>query len=303
MTAHHRSGMAAACLLIALLSAAAATLGVFARGSGEFITVVSARGETYEMATTGVYAFNAQRVVAEGVGWDIVTLLLAVPALILVVPLVARGSFRGRLFAAGLLGYFVYMYLEYAVTWAFGPLFLLFVANLGFGIATLAWLGWSLATDRSAERFGDGFPRRGWAVLNLAMSGLLAMMWLQRIAVALGREPVELLGETTFTVQALDLGLMVPTSLLTAVLVLRRTQIGYHLAAAFGVTFATMTAAITGMMLSAWAMEGTPQIVPIGIFGMATVLAVMLLARTYRGPRVRIGHVPDARAPQPAAIA
>lgn len=53
---------------------------------------------------TGVYAYNAQRVVAEGVGWDIVTLVLAEPALLVVVPLVAQGSFRGRLFAAGLLG-------------------------------------------------------------------------------------------------------------------------------------------------------------------------------------------------------
>ena len=40
---------------------------------------------------------------------------------------VLRGSFRGRLLALGLLGYLLYQYLEYSLTWAFGPLFLLHI--------------------------------------------------------------------------------------------------------------------------------------------------------------------------------
>lgn len=97
--------MAFTCLLVAILAAVASFLGVFARGTGAVLTVTSPRGETFDMATTGVYAFNAQRVVAEGVGRDIVTLALAIPVLLVAVPLVARGTFRGRLFGAGLLGY------------------------------------------------------------------------------------------------------------------------------------------------------------------------------------------------------
>jgi hypothetical protein len=54
MTAHSRLWMAASCAGVAALAAIAAALGVFARGSGEFITVTSARGQSYEMATTGV---------------------------------------------------------------------------------------------------------------------------------------------------------------------------------------------------------------------------------------------------------
>lgn len=285
MSAGLRAWSAAICLLVAALAAVAAALGVFARGTGEYITVTSVRGEVYEMATTGVYANNAQRVVAEGVGWDIVTLLVAVPAMLLVVRLVARGSFRGRLCAAGLLGYFLYQYLEYSVTWALGPLFLLFVAIYGTSLLGIVAIGWSLATDRTGESLGERFPRRGWAALNLVMSGLLTMLWLQRIALALDGEPGLLLGETTLTVQALDLGLVVPMSVLSAVLVLRRIEVGYALAAAYGVTFAVMTAAITGMLLSAWAVEGTLEIVPVAIFGIASLLALALLLRTYRlGP-------------------
>jgi hypothetical protein len=282
MTARSRLWMAASCAGVATLAAIAAALGVFARGSGEFITVTSARGQSYEMATTGVYAYNAQRVVAEGVGWDSVTLGLAVPALLAVVPLVARGSFRGRLFAAGLLGFFLYQYLEYSVTWAFGPLFLLFVGTYGLSLVTIGWLAWSLVIDHPTALLGQGFPRRRWAALNIALSGLLTIMWLQRIALALGGQSDLLMGETTLTVQALDLGLVVPASVLSAVLVLRRTQLGYALAAAFGVTFVAMTTAITGMLLSAWAVEGSLEIVPVTIFALASLSATRLLVLIYR---------------------
>lgn len=98
MTGNTRVGIIALCLVIALLTGVASGAGLFLRGDGSFKPVVSVRGEHYEMATTGVYAYNAVRVVAEGIGWDIFTLLFAVPAL-------ARSSLRGRLFALGILGY------------------------------------------------------------------------------------------------------------------------------------------------------------------------------------------------------
>lgn len=284
MSRTSRLWLAATCVGVAAMAAVAAILGIFARGSGEFETVTSAIGETYEMATTGVYANNAQRVVAEGVGWDIVTLVLAVPSLLITAWFVRQGSFRGRLFATGLLGYFFYAYLEYSVTWAFGPLFLLFVAIYAASFLGILGMIWSLATAGGGERLADTFPRRGWAVLNLAMSGLLTLSWLARIRMALNDEPGILLGETTLTVQALDLGLMVPISVLAAVLVLRRVEVGYLLAAAFGVTYMTMTVAITAMLLSAWAIEGTLEVAPVAIFGLAALSSLVLLVRTYQAP-------------------
>ena len=291
MSALQRRGSVVIGFGVAVAAAIASAAGIFARGSGAFITVTSPRGDTYDMATTGVYAYNAQRVVAEGVGWDIVTLVVAVPALLLVLPLLARGSYRGRLFAAGLLGYFLYQYLEYSVTWAFGPLFLLFVAIYAGSLVGIGWIARSLAVyGAAANDLHDGFPRRGWATLNLFMSGLLVVMWLQRIALAARGEPGLLLGETTLTIQALDLGLVVPMSVTAAVLLLRRSALGYPIAAAFGVTFAAMSIAITGMVLSAWQVEGTFEVAPVVIFGLCAMAAMRLLSRTYRVPALARAH-------------
>jgi hypothetical protein len=89
-----RPALAALAAVVALLAGVAAALGVFARGDGSFVTVTSVRGEVYEMATTGVYANNALQVVAEGVGWDVFTLVVAAPALLLAVAGTWRGSSR-----------------------------------------------------------------------------------------------------------------------------------------------------------------------------------------------------------------
>lgn len=219
--------MAALCAGVALLAAIASALGTFARGDGQFEMVINERGVPYQMATTGVYAYNAQRVVAEGIGWDIFTLVIAVPGLVAAGVLVGRGSFRGRLFAAGLLSYFFYQYLEYAVTWAFGPLFLLFVVIYAASLAGLIWIGVSIARDGVAGRFSDRFPRRSWAVLNVAMAAMLTLLWVQRVATALGGDLLAggLTSETTLTVQALDLGLVVPTSVFIAVMAWRRSAV------------------------------------------------------------------------------
>lgn len=284
MNRNPRIGMAALCAGIALVAGIAAALGVLARGDGAVETVTNARGVVYEMVTTGVYAYNAQRVVAEGIGWDLFTLLMAAPALVVAAFLVARGSFRGRLFALGLLGYFFYQYLEYAVTWAFGPLFLLFVAIYAASLAGMVWIGISLAHDGVEGRFNERFPRRSWAVLNVTMAALLTMLWLQRIAAALGGDLAAggLTSETTMTVQALDLGLVVPTSVFIAVLASRRSAAGYVLAAAYAVTFVAMASAIVGMLLSAWAVEGTLAVAPVAIFSLAAAAAVALGVRMYR---------------------
>lgn len=69
---------------IGLLAAATAGLGVFGRGAGHVASATSIRGERFDYVTDGIYAYNPLRVVAEGIGWDVVTLFGVAPALLLV---------------------------------------------------------------------------------------------------------------------------------------------------------------------------------------------------------------------------
>lgn len=277
-----RTATAALGAAVALLAAIASALGVFARGDGTFVAALSARGEPYQMAATGVYVNNARQVVAEGVGWDVFTLVIAVPLLLVAAVLVAHGSFRGTLLAAGMFGYFLYAYLEYAVTWAFGPLLPVFIAITAASLVGVILAGRLLAAVGVADRFDASYPRRAWPALGATMALLLTVLWAGRIATGLGAAVPVLEGETTMTVQVLDLGLVVPLSLLLAVAVWRGSPAGMVAGAAFLVTFVTMSLAIAAMLVSAWIVTGELALPPIVTFVVAAGFGLVLARRIDR---------------------
>jgi len=280
MSRRYRLGIAMLCVAVAVLAGIAAGLGVLARGDGVYETVTSARGEVYEVATSGVYAGNARQLVAEGVGWDVFTVLVTVPAMLAGAWLIARGSRHGTLLTTGLLGYFAYMYLEYSVTWAFGPLFPLFVAITALSVVSLIASAGLLSTQ--TIQFDDRYPRRSWAALSIGMALLLTLLWAERIATGLQAGPTPtLLGETTMTVQALDLGLVVPVSVLVGIAVWRRVPVGMVAGEAFGVTFVAMSFAIAAMMVSASIVTGVLQLPPIVMFGVAGAAGLLVVGRMY----------------------
>lgn len=283
-------GAAWLCAAVGAMMAAAAAAGVFARGDGALLSATSIRGEQFTYTTTGVYAYNAARVVAEGVGWDWFSLVVAAPALLAAAPRVARGSLRGRLFALGLLGYAFYQYLMYATTWALGPLFPLFIALYAASLAGIVWIVSTIPLAALASAFGERFPRRGMAILSGGMGLVLVAMWASRIAAGLGGEARVLEGQTTLVVQALDLGLMVPLCLWTAVTAWRARPIGYLLSAVLVVKGFAMASAIVAMLLSAWAAEGTLEVPPLVLFGGTALAMGWLGVRMYASVRA------DARA-------
>lgn len=274
------------CIAIAILVAAASLAGIFLRGDGSTAQGLSIRGESYEYTTTGVYAYNSVRVVAEGVGWDYVTLFLAVPAMLLAAVLISKNSLRGRLLALGLLAYFFYQYIEYASYWAFGPLFLLFILIYALSLLGLVLIGSSFSLAELPSRFTSAgknrFPFKGMAILCFAMTFIISAMWLRMIAGALsGKIEGVLHGSTTLVVQAYDLGLIVPLMLFTAITALQKKPIAYLLCPVFAVKAVTMASAICAMLLSAWAVEGTLEIIPLAIFGSAALIALWLLVKMF----------------------
>lgn len=277
------AGIVALCLAIALLAGVTSGLGAFMRGDGSLEDATSIRGEAYRYATTGVYAYSAERVVAEGVGWDWVTLFFAVPALLLSLPGIGRGSLRARLFAAGILGYFFYQYLMYSVFWAFGPLFVPFILLYSLSAVAIVWIVSTIDIASLPERFGPSFPRKTIAVVCSLMALQLVGMWSQRILTAYSGDfaGAGFEGTPTLAVQALDLGMIVPLALVTAYLAWNRRPWGYLLSSIFAVKGVTMAGAICAMLISAAITEGSLEVAPFAIFATATAVFAFIAFKTF----------------------
>ena len=270
--------------LTGTLAAIAGAAGVFLRGdlaTREFVTV---RGETVEILTGGVYRFNGLQLASEGVGWDIVTLFLVVPALALTLPSLFRGTLRGTLISAGILVYFLYQYFEYAVALAYGPFFALYVAIIALSVSGTALLLARVDVATLPERFGPRFPRRAMVAFGLYMALLLGGMWLPLIARTFNADAVaELYGGTTLVVQAFDLGILVPVGLFTAVTVYRRLPVGHLLAAVVIVKGMSVSAGIVAMLVVEGWTTGETQLPPIVIFALTALAGAAIAWRMYRG--------------------
>ncbi|HEU0236150.1 MAG TPA: hypothetical protein VFR14_06870 [Candidatus Limnocylindrales bacterium] len=286
-----RSLAVALCASVAVLAAIAAGAGVFLRGDLATEPFVTVRGSTVDVLIDGIYRYNGLAIAAEGVGWDLVTLFLVVPAFVLVLPGLRRGSVRARLAALGMLVYFLYQYLEYVTFLAYGPLFLVYTAIVGLSVSAIALVAADLDLSNLADRIGSGFPRRGVIGLALFIPLLLGGMWLPLVARSMGSAVVrELNGGTTLVVQAFDLGLLVPLGIFTAATLLRRQAIGYVLGAVVVVKAAAMGTAIAAMLVVEGLATGVWLYPPIVLFAAIGLLAIALAGRLF-------GSIGDPTAP------
>ncbi|MFN8620781.1 MAG: hypothetical protein U0869_08575 [Chloroflexota bacterium] len=294
-TARLAAGLA---LVVAVLAAIGAACGVFLRGDLATTAFTTVRGEVVDTVSAGLYRFNGLTVASEGVGWDAVTLFLVVPALLVALPGVARGSLRARLLVAGLLVYFCYQGLEYAMFLAFGPLFPVYVGTFAMAGCALAALASTFDLRSLAAATDPTFPRRAVAGLGTFMALLLAGMWLPMVLGNLTATVVEPLdGATTLVVQALDLGFLVPLGIFTAVLAWRRAPAGVLLASVVVVKAVAMALAIVAMLVVEAATTGELSAPPIVIFALTAVAAAGIGRRVFRS----IHELEPVTAPLPAA--
>jgi hypothetical protein len=236
--------------LIFLLVLVAAGTGVFYQTPGAPIAQVTVRGEHATYQGSGLYRYDPISVAREGVIWDAIDLVLALPLFAAAVVVRRRAMLRGQLLLGGVLFYFAYKYLMYATMVAFNPLFLVYIAIFALGgvafFVNLHGVDVAGLPDHIAARF----PRRLCIGFTLAMSTALLLLWIGgRILpyTLAGRFPDEFAGVSTLETQALDLGLVVPLLLTTTFLLWRRAAWGYLLAG-ISLTFGL----IMSITLPAW---------------------------------------------------
>jgi hypothetical protein len=171
---------------------------------------------------------------AQAVGQDLVTLVVALPTLLISATLAGRGSMRAHLVWLGALGYMVYTYASYALAIRFNALFLVYVALLGCSLYAL--IG-GLATTgfaRIKARFSRGTPIKAVSVFLAVVAIVFYFMWLSEDVPALlaGVVPPGVIdGEApTDVVHVLDMAWILPANVLAAIWLWRGRALGYALA-------------------------------------------------------------------------
>ncbi len=260
--------------VVCLLALAATSTGIFTSFGQHHRNFLSLRGQMVSLQGGGLYANESVSGATQAIGQDIVTLLVAIPLLLIATYLVARGSLRGRLLQAGALWYFAYTYLLMAFGAAYNPFFLIYVAL--YSVSLLVFLLSLLSIDAGglATILSRRFARRAIGWLLIGFGAVLAVLWLGRIvpSLATGAPPAGLESYSTLFVQAGDLGLVVPLALLSGASLLKRHPVGFLLAGVLLVQGATFGLALISMMITMAVGGAALAPVEVVFFGVLTLV-------------------------------
>lgn len=238
-------------LLIIPLALLAAGAGVFWQGTGEPHPFETLRGETVMIRGHGLYRYDTVNSSSQELGQDIVTLLIGTPLLIAGIVLSRKGTLRGQLLLTGVLGYFLYTYASMCFLTAFNPFFLVYVALFSLSLFGFILSMKNLDVDEVASHIQDGFPRRAIATYFIIVAVFLTLAWLGLVASPslTWTPPNGLESAITMVIQALDLGIIVPTAFITASLLIKKQAWGYALSSVMLLKILTMGAALISMII------------------------------------------------------
>ncbi len=232
------------------------------------------------VAWDGLYRDNAS-VVAQAVGQDWVTLVVAVPVLAIARVYLRRGSLVAHLVSLGVVAYAAYSYAIYAFSAQHNSLFLVYVAILGLSVYAL--VAGALALDRRQVDLVAGAPLawRPLAALFAASALFFAVAWLgeQGRALVRGELPASVIafGAPTNPVHVLDLAFVLPLLLIAAVSLWRRQPLGAVLGVVLLFKIDTLVLAILSMALFQW---WRGQTLELGLVIAFAIVAVLALAAT-----------------------
>ncbi len=264
--------------LIALLGVFAASMGLFDQTSGDPYAFTSHRGEEVMINGHGLYFYDTVSSAAQQQGNDIVTLVVGVPLLVVSAWLAFRGSLRGQLLLTGILGFFLYTYMSMCMLTSFNALFLVYVAL--FALSLYAFILCMMSFDLAIlpQHFSERLPR-GWiAGLLFVIGGFLSLAWLGKVVPPIMQNLTPALeNTTTFVIQAMDLGLIVPLAVLAGILLLRRSAWGYLLASVFVMKAIALGLAVSAMCIN-MTLAGTPDSLAIMVPFLAITVANLFAA-------------------------
>lgn len=285
-------------LLIAVLAAVAAGIGLFWQTEGTPEIFTTLRGETVTLYGRGLYRYDSLFAGAGYRGQDAVTLFVSVPLLIITALFYRRGSLRGGLLLTATLASFLYVYASMALGAAYNSLFLLYVVLFSASFFAFVLAIRAIDLTALASRFRQGMPRRGPAALLFVSGAITLFVWLSPLVTAMlqGRPPDLLAASSTMVTDALDLAIITPATIIAGALILRRSPLGYVVALALLgiiVILVPTIAATTVSQTSAGVSFSPGEIIgPISGFAILGLLAIWAVVAILR----HIGETPRPRA-------
>ncbi|WP_242943871.1 hypothetical protein [Clostridium homopropionicum] len=257
----------------------ACLVGLFSTdGSGQY-EFKSINGETVKIYGKGLYKNDSVSVASQGIASDFVTLIIGIPMLLISLYFSNRNSFRAKILLTGTLGYFLYTYMSYVFLWMYNRLFIVYVILMALSLYAFILLMMSFDIEKISTHFKKKLPVRLLGGFQIFIACAIGLLWLGKIATSIfeGAVPVGLEHYTTLVIQGMDLGIVVPTALLSGILLISRKPFGYLLSSVIIIKGITMLTAISAMIINMALHSVEMNLAEVIIFPLFNLLAIISL--------------------------
>jgi len=214
-----------------------------------FLTIASFFGAFVDIT----YARETASMAAQGIGQDLVDLFLVVPAIIITLILMKKGSRAATLIFGGLVFYVLYSFIIYSLGVHFNLMFLVYCFTLGTSAYIFIIYFYSLSRENLKDWYEMRTPDRGLAYLFIIIAAMFYALWLKDVVPAILNNTIP--GSVSDynllvnPVHVIDIAFALPGLIITAVLLLRGHKLGYLLAPIALVFMIVLTIALAAMVI------------------------------------------------------
>ena len=263
---------------IIILAVIASAYGFFSNNTiHENKVIQTVHEETVTLHGKGLYSNESVSMAAQARAQDSITLFVGIPLLIVSLWLSNKNSIKGKLLLTGTLGYFLYTYVSYSFLVSYNMFFLMYVTlmSLSFFAFIINFTAPELKDLNS--RFTRKFPKKYIGLFTIVVGLFVCLLWLGMLVPSIKKAPALLEQYTTFVIQALDLGFVVPAAILSGILLIKNKSLGYLLASTIIIKGATLLLALV-MMIIFMIMSGIDvPLIQIIVFPLCALLCIINL--------------------------
>ena len=271
-------------LIIGVLTVYATVVGIFSNyGTGER-QFVSVFGEKITLYGKGIYQNDSITVVAQGLAQDYVTLIIGVALLFFSLWQYNRKTLKGKLLLIGVLGFFLYTYMSYTFLWTYNSLFLVYVAIMSCSLYAFILTFMSVDIKNLKEQFKQKMPIKFLGGIQIFIGIAIGLLWIGKIIPTLinNAVPMGLEHYTTLVIQGMDLGFVVPTAILSGILLIRKSNYGYLLSSIIIIKGTAMLTSLSAMIVNQAIAGVNMSIVEILMFPLFNILILFSLVILFK---------------------
>lgn len=235
---------------------------------------------------SSIYASENASYSAQGIGQDIVNIIIIIPVLLISFIAAKKGSTAAVFIYLGTILYFLYSFIIYTFGTHFNPLFILYCWTLALSlylfISTLIVLPFTKIKSELSDNKSFTFP----AVFLIFISLMFHFLWLSEIIPSIfsGTIPESILesGLINNPVHAADLAIVLPGISITAILLLKKNRFALLLSPVIIVFAILLSIAIGGMTVISIIKQSTDNFVTAYIFGGIFIVSTFVLIQYLR---------------------